>query len=818
MTTKGNNIKFEQEYAFRSVELFKSETLGTGAYGVVCKAKCDQLLCAAKLLYPVLFQVQVADPGKEHRQPFQRFELECRFLSLINHPNIVQYLGTYHDRETNSPVLLMELMDDSLTHFLKTAPEDVPYHIQVNLSFDIAQALAFLHANGIIHRDLSSNNVLLLAGRAKVADFGMSKFATQFASMTTCPGTPFFMPPEALSEPPKYTEKLDNFSLGVIMVQIITRKYPEPTDGFVTRELIDPNFPSQKITAKVAVPEIQRREAHISLIDKEHPLRPTAIECLSDKDTNRPTIRELCNRLALLKELSKYTDSLKQDKDHLLKEKNQQLAEKEQLIQVQQRELQETKTQIEQLQERHKDIPNQDNTTQLKEHTERDLQLFRTQILEKENQLRAKNSEIESLREQLAESNRSLATSQQLRRDAERKEQDSVRAQQAAARHSEATIHTLERDLSRKDAKVKELQTQLALSTYTILSDKTPAGGIGRQISAPEPESPQVRRVRDQSSVDRATPKSTTPTSTPNGTPGSARKQYAWKRIPSAPSKFKAGSVAVHESIAYFRGAGSNTVYKFDASTRKWETAGHHHLYGFALVIIERTLTSVGGYEKGESSGKLFDLVENSWVENLPEMPIKRDRPTAVYTDGHLIVLGGCDDHESPLHTVSILEVSTGQWGKATSLPFPIFQASAVACNDKLYLTTGDVKDSNAYSILTCSVSVLIHSLKPLTLGARLKKVSQKKLWQVLNVLPVRQSCLAIANDDELIAVGGMDSSEQNSKNVFKYDSSTNSWKVVTEMGTGRSSCLVAVFSGHLLMVVGLPNKEVEAIILPQSS
>ena len=244
-----------QDYTFRNIELLKNETLGTGSYGAVCKAKCDELICAAKLLYPVLFEMQpqAPEPGKEHRQPFRRFELECRFLSRISHPNVVQYLGTYHDPDTNAPVLLMELVDESLTHFLESSPGPIPYQVQVNLCYDIAQALAFLHSNGIIHRDLSSNNVLLIAGsRAKVTDFGMSKFAdiaaTRLATMTKCPGTPVFMSPEALNEPPVYTEKLDSFSLGVVMVQVVTRKFPEPGNRFKTRELfINPHDPTRTV-------------------------------------------------------------------------------------------------------------------------------------------------------------------------------------------------------------------------------------------------------------------------------------------------------------------------------------------------------------------------------------------------------------------------------------------------------------------------------------------------------------------------------------------------------------------------------------------
>ena len=156
--------------------------------------------------------------------------------------------------------------------------------------------------------------------------------------------------------------------------------------------------------------------------------------------------------------------------------------------------------------------------------------------------------------------------------------------------------------------------------------------------------------------------------------------------------------------------------------------------------------------------------------------------------------------------------------GKGHFPPFPIYQASAVVSKDTLYLTSGEgIKNSNAYVLLTCSISNLIQLLKPRTIGARIKKSSQKKLWQVQSQLPVRQSYLVSANE-ELIAVGGMDSSEHSCKNVYKYNSSTNSWEVVMEMSIGRSSSLVAVFKGNLLLVVGghkIPTKEVEALSLP---
>ena len=101
--------KPQYEFHYQKVELFKTKELGVGSYGAVCKAMCDDLPCAAKILHRTLFQF--TPPGTT--SVMQKFEQECCPLSAIKHPNIIQYLGTYQDPDSRLTVLLMELMDES---------------------------------------------------------------------------------------------------------------------------------------------------------------------------------------------------------------------------------------------------------------------------------------------------------------------------------------------------------------------------------------------------------------------------------------------------------------------------------------------------------------------------------------------------------------------------------------------------------------------------------------------------------------------------------------------------------------------------------
>ena len=305
------------------VRLFKDQLLGIGSYGAVCKAKSGELLCAAKIINPNLLDPAMmyrisdkqegedSERGKGERWTIIRwFEQESEFLFKLRHPNLLQYLGLCRDPDTGLPVILMELMVDNLTHYLKT-PGPIPYHVQVNICCDVAQALSFLHSSNIIHKNLCSNNVLLTnSDGAKVTDFGMATLADLNPQSIPLPSTAIqdklaYMPPEAVKEHPIYTERMDSFSFGVIIVQILTRRLPSPGDRW---KYNGPGMPKD-ITC-TPVTEVERRRDHIDLIDQDHSLLPIALDCLKDKAIERPSANQLCKRLAMLKEGSKYKKSV----------------------------------------------------------------------------------------------------------------------------------------------------------------------------------------------------------------------------------------------------------------------------------------------------------------------------------------------------------------------------------------------------------------------------------------------------------------------------------------------------------------------------
>ena len=206
------------------------------------------------------------------------FKEECQLLEQIDHPHVVGFRGAFYDETTNEPILVMERMRENLREFLERKGKDLSTQRQLEICLAITRALRFLHTDTspIVHRDLTDKNVMFgKDGLVKIGDLGQSRLKANNAEYfnTAQPGAIPFMPPEAMQEQSRYNEKLDVFSLGVLMLEIGTQQPPRVS-----------------LVGIGNTPEIQRHGRDLSELEEEHPLKPLILSCLKDDPKERPDI------------------------------------------------------------------------------------------------------------------------------------------------------------------------------------------------------------------------------------------------------------------------------------------------------------------------------------------------------------------------------------------------------------------------------------------------------------------------------------------------------------------------------------------------
>ena len=232
------------------------EVIGHGSYAVVKKLKFRGLECVGKKMHDILY---LNATPQQREDMLTRFQGECELLSRLHHPCIVQFMGVYFEEGTPLPVLVMERLHSTLAATIDrygVLPDQISYGILC----DVSLGLRYLHEHSppIVHRDLSVNNVLLTPHMSgKISDLGVAKMLnlspaqmTQLVQ-TKAPGTPCYMPPEALSSRPKYNTKIDIYSMGVMLIHMFCGEWPFPTDAFQP----DPGDPD----SLVPVTEVERR-------------------------------------------------------------------------------------------------------------------------------------------------------------------------------------------------------------------------------------------------------------------------------------------------------------------------------------------------------------------------------------------------------------------------------------------------------------------------------------------------------------------------------------------------------------------------------
>ena len=245
------------------------DKLGTGGMGEVYGAVDVRLgrTVAVKFL---------SERMASDKNAVDRFQLEARAASWLNHPNICTiYDIGYHN---GAPYIVMEMLEGgSLRGLIQQGP--MPSDQMLDVGIQLADALDAAHSKGIIHRDIKPGNIYVTErGQAKILDFGLAKLAAERRRMASqpvsatgeplsdvsddsltnvgiIPGTTFYMSPEqARSE--ELDGRSDIFSLGVVLYEMATGKKPfAGKTAFLTMEAILNAKPVSPMTLNPKLPE-----------------------------------------------------------------------------------------------------------------------------------------------------------------------------------------------------------------------------------------------------------------------------------------------------------------------------------------------------------------------------------------------------------------------------------------------------------------------------------------------------------------------------------------------------------------------------------
>lgn len=225
------------EVSVQEVELDRTKILGTGAWGYVVEGRFRGQKVAVKCLHSLIQQPQF----------LQTIRREIDIMARLRHPHLLLFIAVAVQTATG-PMIITELLDTSLRRAYEQNQLLPP--TTVIIFREVASALNYLHLqdSGIIHRDVSSANVLLEQKsdrhwKAKLSDFGSANLIRQ--SATVGPGAMVYAAPEVRTANGELqTPKVDVYSFGVLMTEVLLCKFPSTEEFQVMLEGLKVKWPT----------------------------------------------------------------------------------------------------------------------------------------------------------------------------------------------------------------------------------------------------------------------------------------------------------------------------------------------------------------------------------------------------------------------------------------------------------------------------------------------------------------------------------------------------------------------------------------------
>lgn len=261
-----------------------------GAFGEVFRARDKSLQreVAIKRLSQPFFD------GQAGEKPFQRFEIEARAMSRLEHPYIVR-LYEFGKTDEGRPWFSMEWVDgESLAKQIadqrwrcdEPASSKAQQRKAALFMANVCEAVQYAHDRGVIHRDLKPANILVTKqDEPRLCDFGFAKVlreSVQVSASNEIKGTVAYMAPEQAQGLRDLTVRVDVYALGVILYEMLTGRLPHQGN---TTELLN----------KIVLEEPPAPRTVNALVDRD--LETICLRCLEKSASERPSASELAANL-----------------------------------------------------------------------------------------------------------------------------------------------------------------------------------------------------------------------------------------------------------------------------------------------------------------------------------------------------------------------------------------------------------------------------------------------------------------------------------------------------------------------------------------